>query len=120
MKTLIKTIHLENGELYGTIHGNRVKVAGCVPRIEVYEESTYISTIGKGYKVKKKHYKIVLCSDLDFTRPIDEKYLTDVIRFELIADRQREDGIFERLKLDSLIPIEIDLDGEWEFEVSAI
>ncbi len=41
-----------------------------------------------------------------------------VARFELSADMQRTDGVFENLIFDTLIPREIDLDGDWVFETA--
>jgi hypothetical protein len=43
-----------------------------------------------------------------------------VIAFEICGDLQREDGIFERKCINGLIPLEIDLDGEWMFEITEV
>ncbi|MDO4301245.1 MAG: hypothetical protein Q4D26_07645 [Clostridia bacterium] len=117
MKKLLKTLFLENGELYSIIDNRRTILAHCKPKIEIYEDATNISTIGKGYKVKKKRLSIILCNDLELTREVDENYFHKVIRFELVGDFQRTDGVFERLTFDSLTPMEIDLDGDWSFEI---
>ena len=47
---------------------------------------------------------------------MDEKFLRTVSQFELSADIQREDGVFENIVFDSLYPVEIDLDIDWIFE----
>ena len=70
----------------------------------------------QSYTVKKRHISIVICSDMEYTRDVDEKFLRTVSQFELSADIQREDGVFENIVFDSLYPVEIDLDIDWIFE----
>ena len=47
-----------------------------------------------------------------------EELLRRVSRFELFADVLRSDGVIENIRFDSLIPDEIDLDGDWVFEIN--
>ncbi len=44
-------------------------------------------------------------------------YFRTVKRFDLSADFQRTDVLFETLYFDALIPEEIDLDWDWTFLV---
>lgn len=119
MKRLLKTLHLENGELYATISNNRVLFANCKLKIEIYENVHNIRAVGiNGYKVRKRNITIVLCNKMEFSRNVDIELFNKITRFELLADIQRKDGIFERLIFDDLIPNDLDLDGEWSFEVS--
>lgn len=116
-KRMIKSIPLEQGELYGIISGRRILLAKCNPRVEIMEHSTNVPILGaKSYQIKKRHIAIVLCPSPDGAREIDEAFLQTVTRFELSADMQRTDGIFENLIFDALTPREIDLDGDWTFE----
>lgn len=118
-KRIIKTIHLEQGELYGIIGGRRILLAKCNPRVEIMEHSTSVPMLGaQSYQIKRRHIGIVLCPSPDTAREIDEVFLQTVTRFELSADMQRTNGIFENLIFDVLIPREIDLDGDWIFEVA--
>lgn len=118
-KRLVKTLLFEHGELYGIIDGRRILLARCEPRVELFEHSTDVPVLGEqGYQVKRCHIGIVLCPTPDTTRNIDEKFLQMVTRFELSADIQRTDGIFEKTFFDPLLPEEINIGGDWIFTVS--
>lgn len=117
MKRLVKTLTGENGKLYTVQDGNRVLLANCIPQLEIYEEVTHIPALGAGAKVKKRHISLVLCGEPELTREVDTGFFRTVKRFDLSADFQRTDGVFETLFFDALIPEEIDLDGDWTFLV---
>lgn len=118
MQALIKTLCAENGELYAVIDGRRILLAKCCPVVEVYEHTVTVPLLGaKSYRVKSYHSAIALCPDPETTREVDADYLRSISRFELSADIQRSDGIFERIRFD-LTPEEIDLCGTWRFEVN--
>lgn len=117
MKRLVKTLIGENGQLYTVQNGNRVLLANCIPQLEIYEEVTYIPALGVGAKVKKRHISLVLCGEPELTREVDVNFFKEAMRFDLSADFQRTDGVFETLFFDALIPEEIDLDGDWIFWV---
>ena len=51
------------------------------------------------------------------TNDIDEKIISSVSRYSILAEIWRRDGIFETITFDNIIPTEIDLDGAWKFEV---
>ena len=117
-KTLAKTIQGENGKLHITMEGNRYKLADCEPLIEIWEYADRIPMTGeKGYDIRRRCLSIVLCEDMDFTRPVDTALLRKVSVFGMTVDVQRPDGAFERLNLDTLAPVDIDLDGRWTFEL---
>lgn len=119
MQTLIKTLCAENGELYAVTDGRRIQLAKCRPRLEIYEHTVAVPLLGaKSYGVKSYHSAIALCPDPETTREVDADYLRSISRFELSADIQRSDGIFERIRFDNLIPEEINLCGTWRFEVN--
>ena len=116
MKTLVKTIQGERGELYITTNGNRYKLADCAPLIEVWEHTDRVTILGKtSYGVKRIYLSLVLCEDMELTRPVDVAFLRKVDVFALVTDVQRTDGAFERLNLDNLSPDIIELDGRWTF-----
>lgn len=117
MKRLVKTLAGENGQLYTVQNGNRVLLANCIPQLEIYEEVTHIPALGAGAKVKKRHISLVLCGEPELTREVDVNFFKEAMRFDLSADFQRTDGVFETLFFDALIPEEIDLDGDWIFWV---
>lgn len=116
-KRLVKRIPFENGNLYGIVDGKRLLLAECKPEAEIYESVTEIRTIGsRGYPVKRHLAGLVLCPTpvaVEFTEELFQR----ISCFDLSADYLREDGIFESVCFNNLIPHEIDLDGDWEFEI---
>ena len=72
-KRLVKTLHFENGKLYAATQGRRILLAECQPKVEIYEHETDIPVLGRqSYTVKKRHISIVICSDMEYTRDVDE------------------------------------------------
>lgn len=118
-KRLLLTLPCENGELYSTTNSRRIKLADCKPEIEIYEVSSNVPILGRSCGVKKYQAALVLCEDMDFTRSVDETFLRTVSGFELTADVQRKDGVFEVLHFSNLLPSDIELGGTWTFEIQA-
>ena len=116
-KTLLKTIHLERGELYCTVNGNRCLIANCSPKLEIYENESTVSVLGKEQRIKKLEYSLVICYNTEFTRKVDEKYLSSISSFDLKAQVQREDGVFEVCIFNNIIPTDTWEDDNWKFEV---
>ena len=119
MQTLIKTLTAENGKLFAVIGGRRVSVSSCPIEVEIYEVSLNIPVLGiVGYEVKLRHAAEVHCDAKETSRAIDEIFLKNVSRFEVVGDLQRADGKFERIIFDSLRLAEIDLfRGIWVLSV---
>lgn len=116
-ETLTKTIQLERGQLFAEKNGERTLLATCEPEVEVYEREVPISSIGGSKHTKKLHYSIVLCDEPVYTRKVDEDYLYSVSRFTLVADKQRKDGIFERITFDKIELSNVDESMALEFNV---
>lgn len=116
-KRLVKRIPFECGNLYGIVDGKRLLLAKCKPEAELYESVTEIHSIAsQGYSVKKRMAGLVLCPTpvaVEFTEELFQK----ISCFDLSADYLREDGILENICFYNLIPNEIDLDGDWVFEI---
>lgn len=118
MKTLVKTIKTENGALYSISAGNRCLLSECDVKIEVINDSTFIPTLGKtGCNVKKTYIQIIICNNHNYTKHVDCETLKEISRFEITADIQRSDGVFERFVFDNISPTDIDLNGKWVFEI---
>jgi len=116
VKRLLQTIPLEDGELFCVNGGRCILLASCQARAEIYEYRTSVPTLReKSAQIKRRGVTIVLCSDLEPTRALDEVFLRKVSRFELQADIQRRDGVFESIRFDPLTVEEIDLFGTWTF-----
>lgn len=97
MKRLLLTLPCERVKLNG------VSVGTC--ELELYE---YIEQLP--YMLKSYHAKVVIDGKcLEWNRNAE--------RFELSADIQRKDGVFEVLHFTNLQPVEIELGGKWVFDM---
>ena len=117
-KTLLKTIPLERGELYSTVNGKRHLLANCAPKLEIYENETQVAVLGRWQGIKKTEYSIVICYDTEFTRNIDNSYLKSISAFDLKAQVQRKDGVFEVVNFNNITPTSVWTDENWEFDVN--
>ncbi len=106
-----------NGALYITKGGRRSKLSNCAPLVKVYDCRTEVPIMGKSATIKHREIRIVLCEDNEPTVTVSEDTFKGVTRYDLAMEYQREDGDFETVILDNIIPTVIDLDEEWEFEV---
>ena len=121
MLKIINRLGLEKAELYVTIDNNRVMLANCEAKMELYEESENIKVLNsQNCKVRKRKFTIILCDDMEYTRDITIDILRKIKDYSLKFDLQRDDGIFESFYIDRLVPKEIDIDGEWVFDVEDI
>lgn len=116
-ETLTKTIQLERGQLFAEKNGERKLLATCEPEVEVYEREVPISSIGGSKHTKRLHYSIMLCDEPLYTREVDADYLYSVSRFTLVADKQRKDGIFERITFDNIELANVDKSMVLKFDV---
>ena len=113
--TLLQTIQLSDGELYATTNNRRCLLSTTVPVLEVYENETTVPILGKGRQIKKMSYSLVLCKDSEFTREVDLEYLQSVTAFDLTAQVQRTDGVFEVITFNNIEPESIQTGGDWVF-----
>ena len=121
MLKIINRLGLEEAELYVTIDNNRVMLASCEAKLELREESENIKVLNsRNCKVKKRKFTILLCDDMEYTRDITINTLRKIRDYGLKFDLQKENGIFESFYIDRLVPKEIDIDGEWVFDVDDI
>lgn len=116
-KHFLRRIKFTNGELYITKNGRRYKLSDCEPAVEVYDCRTQVPILNKGATIKHKELKIVLCEDNKPTIEVTEDTFKGVTGYDLSMELWREDGIYETVVLNNIIPTVIDLDAEWEFEV---
>ena len=118
MTTLINTLASEKGELFTIGHGRRIQMACCRPEINIYEKVTDVPVLGKkGYAEKTMQFTITLCRAMEFSREVTEETLQKVERYELTADLLRNEGIVERFYFHNISLVEINLEGDWKFEV---
>lgn len=113
----LRKIKFINGELYITKNGRRYKLSDCEPVVEVYDYRTQVPILNKGAIIRHKELRIVLCEDNNPTTDVTEDTFKGVTSYDLSMEFWREDGVYETVVLNNIIPTVIDLDAEWEFEV---
>ncbi len=116
-KHFLKSIKFTNGELYITKNGRRHKLSDCEPLVKVYDCRTQVPILNKGATIKHKELRIVLCEDNEPTVAVTEDTFKGVTCYDLSMEFWRENGVYETIVLNNIIPTVIDLDAEWEFEV---
>ncbi len=113
VKILTSTIDTINGKLYSLTNGRRCLKADTDVKIECYEENTELDVMGMNKcKIKKSFYKLVICDNLLCKFDLNSSY-------EVVCDYLREDGIYKRLYLNNIVPIEIE-DNKWTFTCDSI
>ena len=117
-KTLLKTVPLERGELYSTVNRERLLLARCSPKLEIYENETQVAILGREQGIKKTEYSLVICYDTEFTRNVDNCYLSSISAFDLKAQIQRTDGVFEVINFNNITPTGVWGDENWMFDVN--
>lgn len=117
MERLLLTLQCERGELFYIKAGRRILLANCTPVIDIYEHTSPVQAIG-GCDVKRIHAALVLCGNPEFTRPVDAAFLNGVDCYDLTADIQRKDGIFEAFHFRNIQPHSIEIGGEWRFALN--
>ena len=116
MERLLMTLPCERGELFYTASGRRILLARCEPEIQIYEHSASVPA-PSGIDMKFYCAAVVLNAEPNYTRPVDARFLRTVESFELAADIQRQDGVFERFCFHNLRPEELELGGVWTFSL---
>lgn len=71
MGDVIKTLDVENGDLFFTTNGQRRNLAGFTGRIEISEDRIYVPIMNVPHKgLKNIHAAIILCGDLRYRMDI--------------------------------------------------
>lgn len=117
MKRLLMTIPCEHGELFYISSGRRILLAECAANLEIYEHTSQVKAIGC-VGVKRIYAELALCDAAEFTRPVDDAFLNIVDCFDLSADIQRQDGVFEAFHFRNIQPEEFDTEGKWVFSLN--
>jgi hypothetical protein len=118
-KKLIRGVTLENGTLYGTVENRRLPLAGCDPVVEIYEHTSTVPVLGTGYKTKAFRVRLIICKNVEPTRDITPEYLQRVTQYDLKAEIQREDGIFQDCIFSNIALNEVS-EKMWVFEMEAV
>ena len=109
-KTIFKgTLKGVDSKLYAIVGSNRYFFSNCKVNIELYED---LFDIPACKSVKTHRISIVICDE------VENKDIENVSRFEVKTLIHRFDGNYEEFHLTEIQAVEIDLDGEWRFELT--
>ncbi len=114
---LFRTLNGKDGKLFYLKNGRRFLLADCSTRLEITSQEDHLPVAGNKALVSKHYLTIAICEDMELKEEVDTAFLKSVSRFEIVMFLQRRDGVQERFVFDNIAPIEINLDGEWEFQI---
>lgn len=119
-QTKVKERKLDGGSLYASVAGGRHLLAQCNLVIEAHEttQKLHMRGSGAGFTVKTCGMFIAICGDMVLSRTVDVPYLESVTSFDIEFPCVQENGTIHNMKLYGIVPIEINLNGNWLFNVS--
>ena len=118
IEKLLRTLRGKESRLYYVKDGRRFLLADCKTRLEISSQEERLPLLGNKAMVSKHYLTIAICDDMDLKESVDTAFLKTITRFEIEVFFQRKDGRQERFVFSNINPTEIDLDGEWTFEIS--
>ncbi len=106
MTTLIKTLDVKNAQLNVITAGRRINLANFEGRIEITENQSMVSILGRRCKGEKKVYaSFILCDDVDYHS--DDEFSSGKV-YEAVGDVQGEYScerlIFSGLQYNNMDP----------------
>lgn len=116
MKTLIKTLNIENAKLNVITAGRRIPLAQFTGRIEIIEEQSNVNILGRICKGTKKIYaSFILCNDVVYCS--DDEFNSGKV-YEAVGEVQGETScerlIFSGLRFEDSDPVS----GSIKFEIT--
>ncbi len=110
-KTLIKSLRADTGKLFIVRDGKRDFEIISNIEVNLYEEKDHINRLGsKGMAVVTNKVSIAITDPLDAIANVNDS-------FSLEVDLKRKEGIYERVYINTLTPLNIYPNEKWEFEV---
>lgn len=116
MKTLIKTLNIENAKLNVITAGRRILIAQFTGKIEITEEQSHVSILGRICRGTKKIYaSFILCNDVVYCS--DDEFNSGKV-YEAVGDVMGEAScerlIFSGLRFEDSDPVS----GSVKFEIT--
>lgn len=107
MKTLIKTLDIQNASLTVITAGRRLPLAQFTGKIEITEHQSMTPVLGRMCKGEKKIYaSFILCQDIEYQT--DDEFHTGKV-YEAVGDVQGEHScerlIFSGLRFEDMDPM---------------
>jgi hypothetical protein len=123
MKCLYKSFKAFNGKLFAIMNGQRILIAECSPRIEVWKHTNELPILGKGSGIKAYKISIVFCEDdnSELKKYVDMDKLMGISSFELVTDVLKENGEeMVHMQLKNMTQTDIELYGDWTFNLDVV
>lgn len=118
MRELIKTIQGQDCEVFAIHHHDRIQVGKAVPKIEVYEESMEVPTLGSNrIRYKNTLFSIVICPDPEMDAAITTETLRNITAFDLRMMLPRKDDVYVPFMICGVYNADLEPD-EWVFQIS--
>lgn len=120
MKELIKTINGTSCEIFAISHHNRILIGKAEPKIEIYEESVDVPTIGtSNIRCKRTYLSVCICPDPIMEKGITDEVLNGLTAFDLSMLLPRKDDVFIPFTLNGITSADISPE-EWVFEITDV
>lgn len=118
MKKLIKTISGQSCEVYAISHHNRYLIGEAVPKIEIYENSVEVPTIGaNSIRCKSTTFSVCICPNPQMNIGITDEVLNGLTSFDLSMLLPRKDDVFIPFALYGVSVAELSPE-QWVFEIT--
>lgn len=118
MKKLIKTINGQSCEVYAISHHNRILMGKSIPKIEIYENSVEVHTIGtNSIRCKNTALSICICSNPEMSSSMTDEILKGLTAFDLSMLLPRKDDVFVPFVLHGISSADISPE-QWVFEIT--
>lgn len=118
MKKLIKTISGQSCEVYAISHHNRYLIGEAVPKIEIYENSVEVPTIGtNSIRCKNTTLSICICPNPKMNVGISDEILNGLTSFDLSMLLPRKDNVLIPFELHGISSAELSPE-QWVFEIT--
>jgi hypothetical protein len=119
MKRLIKTIEGAECEIFVVKNHRRLFVGKAVPTIEIYQNVTDVSILGKTKSQSKTYeFSLIVCSDPELDKTMESGVLDGLSHFDLATVIKRKDGVFAPFDFHGLTDFSIEAFDRWIFNVN--
>lgn len=115
---LIKSIDGQECEVFAVSHHRRIKVGSADVRIEIYENSRVIPTLGTNViKRKVTYFSVAVCPDPEMEENMTDEVFKGLNSFDLSMLLPDKNGVLVPFSLYDVCSAELNSD-RWVFEIS--
>lgn len=115
---LIKAIDGQDCEIFAVSHHRRIKVGSADVKVEIYENSRVIPTLGtNAIKRKVTYFSVAVCPDPEMEENMTDEVLGGLNAFDLSMLLPNKSGVLVPFSLYGVYSAELNAD-RWVFEIS--